>query len=391
MLYRNILQQIMRRIKAARNSIVIIDGARCVGKTYLVRYIGRQYFDEYVEINMLSDSKGKRYFESIGSCQQVYDYLENVFGLSINGHRNVLVVLDEIQVYPGLLTLLKFLAQEGKFVYIATGTSLRLALLETPSIPMGYTSWLKMDPLDFEEFLLAFGWKDEIIRNLKGAMQQNLELDESMIRMIKPMLELYIQIGGFPKAIQTYLETFDMNAVRRVQQEVMAIYRYEMEAFDMLHHAHCTTLFNNGFTCIRSYLDHGYGGINVSFTEHSNEIDYFESSRIMTIVRPADRIRFPLIDGPTCDSILLFCNDVGLVSMLLDFRKIKDDRWYLLFQIFLVNELASVFGKIYYRLSSYTGRYDFLINDFERLCPVSISVSSYNSFVQFTELTKVRR
>ena len=153
MLYRKIESLIEEHLKTGSPKILLVDGARQVGKTYIIRHVGDKLFSNFIEINMVEDSLGARLFAETKSVEDFYLQVSMLRGDKMKEKENTLIFIDEIQAYPHLLTLLKFLSQDDKFTYIASGSLLGVTLSETTSIPMGSIRKVRMFPLDFEEFL----------------------------------------------------------------------------------------------------------------------------------------------------------------------------------------------------------------------------------------------
>ena len=137
MLYRKIEHLITEHLQSDSKQILLIDGARQVGKTYIIRHVGQKLFENFIEINLIEDFLGDKLFSGIKNTEDFYLQLSMVAGDKMKEKKNSLVFLDEIQAYPHLLTLLKFLSQEAKFTYIASGSLLGVTLSQTTSIPMG--------------------------------------------------------------------------------------------------------------------------------------------------------------------------------------------------------------------------------------------------------------
>ncbi|MBQ8663056.1 MAG: AAA family ATPase, partial [Eubacterium sp.] len=159
MLYRKIQKDIEEYFSSNSNKVLIIDGARQIGKTYIIRHVGQKMFPNYIELNMIEDSVGDKLFQNVKSVDDFYLQVSMIAGNKMHEKENTLIFLDEIQAYPHLLTLLKFLKQDDKFTYIASGSLLGVTLSKmTVSIPMGSIETKRMFPLDFEEFLIANGF-----------------------------------------------------------------------------------------------------------------------------------------------------------------------------------------------------------------------------------------
>ena len=167
MLYRKIERYIKDWLKENRNKILIVDGARQIGKSYIIRKCGRELFKNYIEINFVEDKQGERLFEKVNSTDDFYFTLSTIHGDKMQDKENTVIFLDEIQEYPQFITLLKFLKQEDKYTYIASGSLLGVTLADTNSIPIGSIEIKRMYQLDFEEFLIANGFSKEAINTLE--------------------------------------------------------------------------------------------------------------------------------------------------------------------------------------------------------------------------------
>ena len=137
MLKRKIEKLIERHLRSGSERILLIDGARQVGKTYIIRHVGKKLFPNFIEINMLEDSIGSKLFANTTTVEDFYLRVSMIEGNKMGSAEDTLIFLDEIQAYPQLLTMLKFLRDENRFTYVASGSLLGVTLSETTSIPQG--------------------------------------------------------------------------------------------------------------------------------------------------------------------------------------------------------------------------------------------------------------
>ena len=135
MLFRKLTKTLEEFLVSHPDKILLINGARQVGKSYLVRYVCKKLFKNYVEINLKEDQEGHRIFSTVGSTDDFYLQLGAIAGDKLGASEDTIVFLDEIQSYPHLMTLLKFLNQERRYRYIASGSQLGVVLAQTPSVP----------------------------------------------------------------------------------------------------------------------------------------------------------------------------------------------------------------------------------------------------------------
>lgn len=180
MLYRKIEKLIEEHLKSDTQKILLIDGARQVGKTYIIRYVGQRLFENFIEINMVEDSIGDRLFANTKTIEDFYLQVSMIAGNKMKAKSDTLIFIDEIQAYPHLLTLLKFLSQDNKFTYIASGSLLSVTLSQTTSTPIGSIRKVRMYPLDFEEFLYANGMNEFVISAVQNKFKELQSLDENM-------------------------------------------------------------------------------------------------------------------------------------------------------------------------------------------------------------------
>ena len=170
MLKRKIEKTIINYLNSNSNKIMIIDGARQIGKSFIIRYVATEIlkskFTNYIEINFVEDSLSDRLFSNINNKEDFYLQLSMIARDKMKEKDNTIIFKDEIQEYPQFLTMLKFLKQDDKFTYICSGSLLGVTLAKTPSIPIDSIDVVRMYPLDFEEFLYANGFNEIAINSI---------------------------------------------------------------------------------------------------------------------------------------------------------------------------------------------------------------------------------
>lgn len=189
MLYRKIRSYIDDHLSSKEDKILLIEGARQIGKSYIIRDVGRNLYDNYVEINFVEDDAGDKIFRNVRTTEEFYLNLSMVAGSKLDKYENTLVFIDEIQHYPQFLTMLKFLRQEHKYRFICSGSLLGIALKGTVSVPVGSIIPKKMYQLDFEEFLIANDFGEDAIKHLRKSFEQKQSLPQ----------EIHDKVLGFSK------------------------------------------------------------------------------------------------------------------------------------------------------------------------------------------------
>ena len=222
MLFRKIEAQIEDHLKSDSRAIMLIDGARQVGKTYIIRHVGQKLFENYIELNLVEDYVGARLFANAKTVEDFYLAVSMLAGDRMKEKENTLIFIDEIQAYPHLLTLLKFLAQDDRFTYIASGSLLGVTLAQTTSIPMGSIRMVRMFPLDFEEFLYANGMNALVVSSLRKKYERQESLDEATHAKVLDMFRKYLLVGGMPDAVNAFVTEKNIQLVRQIQSEIYA-------------------------------------------------------------------------------------------------------------------------------------------------------------------------
>ena len=232
MLKRKIQNVLQDYFQSDSNKVLLLDGARQIGKSFIVRYEGNKFFKNYVEINFMEDKNGERLFENVSTTKDFYLKLSAIAGDKMGSKEDTLIFLDEIQAYPELLTLLKFLKDEDRFTYIASGSLLGVTMNKTLSKPGGRILKKKMYPLDFEEFLWANGVGTEVISYMREQYRKEESIDESLHRKFLDLFKKYLLVGGLPDAVNTFIETSNIVAVRAVHDEIFGLYKEDASQYD---------------------------------------------------------------------------------------------------------------------------------------------------------------
>ncbi len=167
MLERLIAKKINNHFDEQPDKVLVVTGARQAGKSYIIRHVGKKRFKNFIEINLLKDKMSNGLFSNIKTINDFYLAISSVYGHQLDNKENTLIFLDEIQEYPDLLTLFKFLKEDDKYEYIASGSLLGVTLAQTSSIPIGSVRKLEMYQLNFVEFLLANGFNHSSINTLR--------------------------------------------------------------------------------------------------------------------------------------------------------------------------------------------------------------------------------
>jgi hypothetical protein len=398
MLYRKIEALIEEHLKSGSPKILLVDGARQVGKTYIIRHVGQKLFSNYIEINMVEDSLGARLFANTKSVEDFYLQVSMIAGDKMKERENTLIFIDEIQAYPQLLTLLKFLAQDNKFTYIASGSLLGVTLSETTSIPMGSIRKVRMFPLDFEEFLYANGMNALVISAMRKKFERMEALDEPMHNKMMDLFRKYLLVGGLPDAVNAYLETKNIQRVREIQNEIHDYYAADVSKYD----AERKLKIRRVYDLIPSNMENKKkrviaqsieGKRGKTFGDYQDEFEYLISAGIALSVQAISNPVFPLIESTGKNLLKLYLNDVGILTGILygnNIRAILDDERSInlgsVYETVVASELAAHGHKLFYYDNRNKGEVDYLIDDYDSLSAVPIEVKSGKDYTVHSAL-----
>ncbi|MDD2612807.1 MAG: AAA family ATPase [Bacteroidales bacterium] len=398
MLFRKIQDVIETYLKSGSNKVLIIDGARQIGKTFIIRHVGKTLFPNYIEVNMLEDAIGERLFEQVKSVDDFYLRLSTLAGNKMKEKKNTLVFIDEIQAYPQLLTLLKFLKDDDKYTYIASGSLLGVTLAKTTSIPMGSIEVKHMYPLDFEEFLLANGFGTSTINVLREMFIKEVSLDEPMHNKMMDVLKKYLLVGGLPDAVNSFLKDANIVKVRNIQQEIHGFYAMDASKYD----SEKKLKIRRVFDMVPSNLENKKKRIVVKeienkegkrYSDYQDEFDYLISAGITLDVKAISQPTFPLIESSGKNLLKLYLNDVGILTGILyrnNITAVLDDVRSInlgtVYESVVAQELKAHGFNLYYYDNKANGEVDFLIDDYDTLSVVPLEVKSGKNYSKHSAL-----
>ncbi len=399
MLFRKYEKRIEEFFREKPNKILLVNGARQIGKSYLIRYVGKKLFKNYIEINLKEDKESLGVFATVKSTTDFYMQLGAIAGNRLGTKENTLVFLDEIQSYPHLMTMLKFLNQEARYTYVASGSQLGVALSETASVPIGSVEIEEMYPLDFEEFLLAMGCGQETIDGMKEKFLSGESLNESLHNYMLQQFKVYLLVGGMPDAINKFLENRNISHVRKVHRDIHELYRIDASQYD----TEKKLLIRKIYDMIPSIMENKKKRIVVKriaetashkqFSDYANEFEYLTNSGIALGVQAVSNPRFPLVESESKNLLKLYMNDVGLLTNLLYGLNInavlQDDRSINLGSVYetvVAQELHAHGFTLHYYDNKQKGEVDYLIDDYEHLTALPIEVKSGKDYTVHSAL-----
>ena len=403
MLYRKITSYIEDYLKSDTDKILILEGARQIGKSFSIREAGTRLYPNYVEINFVEDDEGDQLFKNIHKKEDFYLTLSMVAGDRLSGRDDTLVFLDEIQHYPQYLTMLKFLREDGRYRYIASGSLLGITLQDTTSIPVGSIIRKEMFQLDFEEFLIANGFGTEAIAMLRHSYENRQSLTEEHHNRMLDLFRRYLLVGGMPDAVNAYLDTHNIVRVRDVQDNIRSMYADDASKYEKEHSK--KLLIRRIYEMVPSQMENKKKRIVAQdirgkegdrFAQYQEEFEYLVSSGISLAVHAISNPHFPLSESLQKNLLKLYLNDVGMLSGMLyhnNIRPILDDVRSInlgsVYESVVAQELRAHGHKLFYYDNRKQGEVDYLVDDYTSMSVHPIEVKSVNDYTVHSALNNL--
>ena len=405
MLYRKITSYIEDYLRSDSDKILILEGARQIGKSFSIREVGTRLYSNYVEINFVEDDEGEQLFKNIHKKEDFYLTLSMVAGDKLSHRNDTLIFLDEIQHYPQYLTMLKFLREDNRFRYIASGSLLGITLQDTTSIPVGSITVKEMFQLDFEEFLIANGVGADAIASLRHSYNNRQSLSEEYHNYVLDLFKRYLLVGGLPDAVNTYLNTHNIVKVREVQDDIRSLYGSDASKYEKEHSK--KLLIRRIYEMIPSQMENKKkrvvaqdirGKKGDRFDQYKEEFEYLISSGISLSVHAISNPHFPLSESLQKNLLKLYLNDVGLLTGLLyrnNIRPVLDDVCSInlgsVYESVVAQELRAHGHKLFYYDNRKQGEVDYLVDDHLSMAPHPIEVKSGKDYTIHSALNNLMK
>ena len=405
MLYRKITSYIEDYLRSDSDKILILEGARQIGKSFSIREVGTRLYSNYVEINFVEDDEGEQLLKNIHKKEDFYLTLSMVAGDKLSHRNDTLIFLDEIQHYPQYLTMLKFLREDNRFRYIASGSLLGITLQDTTSIPVGSITVKEMFQLDFEEFLIANGVGADAIASLRHSYNNRQSLSEEYHNYVLDLFKRYLLVGGLPDAVNTYLNTHNIVKVREVQDDIRSLYGSDASKYEKEHSK--KLLIRRIYEMIPSQMENKKkrvvaqdirGKKGDRFDQYKEEFEYLISSGISLSVHAISNPHFPLSESLQKNLLKLYLNDVGLLTGLLyrnNIRPVLDDVCSInlgsVYESVVAQELRAHGHKLFYYDNRKQGEVDYLVDDHSSMAPHPIEVKSGKDYTIHSALNNLMK
>ena len=356
MLKRKIEQRLTEWKNTPNKKPLIIKGCRQCGKTFSVLEFAKRNYTHVVYLNFFENPDYTSVFAGSLEIDNIIMMLSALLGKSaVFVPGETVIVLDEIQDCPEARTALKFFRIDGRFDVIGTGSLLGVKGYgrEPKSIPVGSETVIDMYPLDFEEFLWANGISDALIQMLKQHLENETPVPEALHNRMRQLLLQYTIVGGMPDAVQTFVDTRQMDEVLRIQRDIVRSYEDDMvkyaERKDKSRIKECFQSIPKQLSKENKKFQYSVVKKGSTAAKYAGSLQWIEDAGIITRCYNLSITELPLDGNAVEDVFKVYMRDCGLfVSMLEDgtqFDILQGNLFGYKGAIF-ENLIADIFGKM---------------------------------------------
>ena len=396
MLHRKIEKQITDWIRTGKKAL-LMDGARQVGKTYIIRTVLETEGCEYIEFNLIQTPE---IASLLATSNTVDDMITNLslFTSKPFVKGKTFLFFDEIQEFKELATKIKFWVDEGSFRYVFSGSLLGVELKNIKSAPVGYLKTYTMYPMDFEEFLQIYNFTEQLKESLYKSFVERKPVNEAVHNRMMQIFNMYLNVGGMPSAVQRFAESKSLEDVISEHQDIVAQYKKDFTRYESDDKKPYLTRI---YELIPAELNSSnkrfnFADLQKGLRYERSEDDFIWLAQagvalpVCNIVEP----NVPLLLNEKRSLFKLFLSDTGMLTtlygkttkmqLLSDNQDINNGALY---ENVVAQELKAHGFKLYYYNSKKNGELDFVIEYKGKVLP--IEVKSGKTYQRHSALSNV--
>lgn len=380
------------------NRALLIDGARQVGKTFIIRQCLEESSYTFIEYNLINDEKVVDIIKNSNNTDDL------ILKLSLNTDKKVvpnktIFFFDEIQVYKEILTKIKFLADDERYKFILSGSLLGIEMSGLKSAPVGYLKTIKMYPLSFKEFLQLFNIQDEVFDILKNAYINHKEVDPYIHERMMNLFNLYMIIGGMPAAVDAYLKANNIDDVIDIHNNIVEQYKVDFTKYES---EDKKLIISNIYDLIPTELNSSNKRFNIADINKNLRYEKISDSFVWLykagVALPAFNVtepKSPLKLNEKSSLMKVFLSDIGMLTTLygkncklMILNNDKDINAGSIYENVVAQELVNKEIDLYYYNSKKYGEIDFLFEDENGV--VLIEVKSGKGYQRHSAINNIK-
>ncbi len=378
---------------------LLLQGARQVGKTYLVNQFGKAEYENYIYLNFEQNKEIKKLFEGSLNPSQILFDLSLYLGKKIEP-KNTLLFFDEIQISPEAITSLKyFYEQTPEYHIIAAGSLLGVSVGKQSSFPVGKVNFYTLYPLSFQEYLIAIN--EELLEKMLNNKTNSEAISTIIHEKLNKHLRMFLFLGGMPEVIQNYLDEKDINEVRKIQLEILEAYSRDFSKYTDKNQAIKTSeLWQTiPYQLARENKKFKYNQVrkNARSSNYQQTIEWLKNAGLIHLANNISVPKLPLAGYANNSKFKIYLLDTGLLGAMLNISSniiIKPNQLFKEYNgAFIENYVATELIKskekqLFYWTSKSDAEVDFIIQLNNIIYPIEVksglskNLKSIRSFAQ---------
>lgn len=296
---------------------MVLKGARQVGKTWLMKEFGKNYYKSFVYFNFDEEDELKSIFETNKNPQRIIELLSMIAGEKIHP-LDTLVIFDEVQECPEALNALKYFKEKAnEYHVIAAGSLLGTLLAKPKSYPVGMVNLLDIFPLTFEEFLEA---TDAPLFAYYEGIHKEQQIEEIFHNRLLEAYNNYLIIGGMPECVSSWLKHKDPAKIAQIQRELIEVYENDFSKHNgKVNSGRILMVFRSIVTQLaKSNEKFMYGAVREGARARDFEeaIEWLVSAGMLNRIYNVSKLEHPLSAFDKLDQFKLFLFDTGLLKQM---------------------------------------------------------------------------
>jgi predicted AAA+ superfamily ATPase len=316
-MYRKAYQNLLQWKNEEKGSCAImIDGARRVGKSYLAQEFAKNEYESYILIDFFTaPDEVKELFEKyLSDLDTLFMRLSAYYSIRLH-ERNTLFIFDEVQFFPRARAAIKYLVADGRYDFIETGSLLSIKKNTQDILIPSEERHLRLNPMDFEEFLLAIG-NDTLFPFIKDCFEKKIPLGQALHRKAMDLFRLYLIVGGMPQAVKEYVASKNFERVDQIKREILELYRNDIQKHAKGSELKAEAIFDE----IPAQLSRHEKKFklsslkkNAKMRDYDDAFMWLKDSRIVNICYNADEPNIALKLNMTRTTLKCYMADTGLL------------------------------------------------------------------------------
>ncbi len=381
MLRRKIEGKIVDWVRTGKKAL-LIDGARQVGKTYIIRRVLEEEKKTYLEFNLL---KTPALVDLLAKSDSVEDMVANLSLFAdkpfIKGE--TFIFFDEIQKFKEIATKVKFWVDEGSFRYVFSGSLLGVELKNLKSAPVGYLTTLTMYPMDFEEFLQVYNFTDELKEVLHRSFIEKTPVNDAVHDRMMQIFNMYLNVGGMPAAVEKFRQTRNLEDVITEHNDIFMQYKKDFTQYEEEDKKLYLTQIYDLIPAELNSANKRFNFVDMEkgfrFERRESSFVWLTKAGVAISVFNATEPTLPLVLNQKSSLFKLFLSDVGMLTTLYGkatklqlLSGNEDINNGALYENAVAQELTAHGFALYYYNSKKFGELDFLIEYRGKILPIEV-------------------